>query len=293
MKKNWNFKVWGFFAAVYLASGLLWIPILISGQGMSSPINMLCMALIAFVPSTMGILFTYLVKDRQGRRDFWRRAFRWPRASGRLVAAALLILPVINIASYTLSFWLAGWEISLAYAKELFSSLPLLLEFLFVEITFGALSEELGWRGYLLDEMQSRWGALASALVLGVLWGLWHTPTFLVPGLAQYQMGGIASLPYLSFILGAVASSVLQTWAYNNTGRSTLVAGFLMHFLANASLVLMAGLFDQFSLPEAYWIISTVIYLLAAVIIVIIWGPRTMSRKRMDSVVPVVEPLKR
>lgn len=279
MTRHWTFRVWGFFSAVYLTSGVLWIPILASGSGMELPTNQVLMALIAFVPSLVGILFTYLVKDRAGRQDYWRRAFTWPKVPAGVLALVLTILPATNLVSYSLSCWLAGKQVTLAYAGQLFSNLPMLLQYLFVEITFGALSEELGWRGYVLDELQSRWSMLKSTLVLGVLWGLWHSPTFLVPGLAQYEMGGILSPAYLAFVLGAVASSVIQGWAYNHTGRSILVAGFLMHFLTNLSLTLLAGTFDQFSLPSGYWVVSSLVYLVVAGSIALLKGRRAVRRK--------------
>ena len=110
MKKMWGLRVWGFFAAVYVLSGLLWIPILLSGKGMTTPLNTVCMVLIACVPSLMGIIFTYLFKSPHERRDFWRRAFHWPSASLPILLAGLLIFPLLNISAYAISFHLAGRE---------------------------------------------------------------------------------------------------------------------------------------------------------------------------------------
>jgi hypothetical protein len=109
---------------------------------------------------------------------------------------------------------------------------------------------------------------------------LWHTPAFIVPGLAQHEMNGIFSPAYWSFILTTVMISVLQTWIYNNTESSTLVAGIMMHFLANASLVMMAGIFKSFAVPEGYWLISVLLYFLTTAVIVILFGPRTLARKQ-------------
>ena len=280
MKKNWAFRVWGFIGAVYFVSGILWVPILLSGQGMDSALNMFLMAVIAFIPSTMGILFTYLVKNTDGRRDFWRRSYRWPAAKPTLIISGLVILPALNISAFILSCIISGQPVSMEYARQLVNSFPVLIQFLVVEITFGPISEELGWRGYLLGEMQNRWNALHSALVLGVFWGFWHTPTFIMPGLAQHEMNGIFSPAYWSFVLTAVMISVLQTWLYNNTDRSTLVAGIILHFLANASLVMMAGIFDNYSMPESFWWVSLLLYSLAAASIVILFGRKTLIRKQ-------------
>ena len=265
MRTNRVFRIWGFFSAVYLVSALLWMPVVLSGKGMSTLLNTLLIGLITFVPSVTGILFTYLVKDREGRRDFWRRALRWPSMSKKLTLGALLIFPVLNIGTYVLALLLAGRAVTFPAAAQLFTSLPLLVQFLVVEITFGALSEELGWRGYVLDELQSRWSPLSSALVLGVLWALWHTPAFLVPGLGQYNMGGVFSVPYLSFILSVIMASVVQTWFYNRSGRSILLAGFMLHFLANLSLTLMSGIFERFSMPDGYYLLSAGVSLLVLI----------------------------
>ena len=70
MKHKSSYKIWFFILAVYLFSAILWIPIVISGKGMASQLNTVLMALITFVPSIMGILFTYLVKKPVERSDF-------------------------------------------------------------------------------------------------------------------------------------------------------------------------------------------------------------------------------
>jgi len=79
---------------------------------------------------------------------------------------------------------------------------------------FVGIAEEFGWRGYALERLQLRFGALASGTVLGLIWGLWHLPLFLIPGSNQ-QAAGLG--PYL---LQIVVFSIWFTWLYNNTGGS-------------------------------------------------------------------------
>jgi membrane protease YdiL (CAAX protease family) len=279
MKKSCSINVWLFFASVYLVSFVLYVPIIVSGHGMSTPLNKALMAAITFVPSVMGVLFVHLTKSPEEIRDFWRRASRWPRGRMKMSIHGILILPFITITSFLISSSIEGTEFSLAYATRLFMDWKALLVYLFVELTFGALSEELGWRGYALDELQSRWSALKSSLVLGFIWAFWHTPAFLTPGLTQYEMGGILSSTYVFFTLSVALGSTLITWVYNNTRRSILVAGFLMHFAQNATLILLGGIFDSFTMPPAYWTVVLVETAIAAGLVVLFYGSKTLAHR--------------
>jgi membrane protease YdiL (CAAX protease family) len=227
----------------------------------------------------MGILFTYRTKSAQERRDFWRRTFRWPREKTRMALIGLLLLPLITVITFLVSSILSRKPISLTYAAEMLTNWKTLLAFLFVEFTFGPLSEELGWRGYALDELQSRWSALGSSLVLGVVWAVWHTAAFLIPGTSQYAIGGLFSWGYVWFLMAVPIGNIFHTWIYNNTGRSILVAGILMHFARNASLVFLVGNFERFTLPPAYHPVELVVLVLTAGIILLICNPRTLMHR--------------
>ncbi len=53
------------------------------------------------------------------------------------------------------------------------------LDFVLVVLVLG---EELGWRGYALPKLLQRFSPLVASLIIGVLWGLWHQPTFFIAG---------------------------------------------------------------------------------------------------------------
>jgi len=46
----------------------------------------------------------------------------------------------------------------------------------------GPISEELGWRGIVLESFQRKWSPLRSTLTLAVIWGIWHLPLFFLNG---------------------------------------------------------------------------------------------------------------
>ena len=88
--------------------------------------------------------------------------------------------------------------------------------------------------------------ALAASLVLGVAWGVWHLPLFLV---------GTDNRPlslFAPFALAVVVSSVFYTWMYNGTGGSLLIV-VLFHAASNLPLtVLLEPLQGQVLQP--FWI---------------------------------------
>jgi uncharacterized protein len=88
-----------------------------------------------------------------------------------------------------------------------------------------------------------------------VLWGLWHLPTFLVPGTPQY------GLPLTAFVLLTIEYSILMTWVFLHTLGSVLIAT-LFHGAMNLSQGLFVGGIDG---ATRYWLLS-IVYGVAAVV---------------------------
>ncbi len=65
-----------------------------------------------------------------------------------------------------------------------------------------------------------------SAVIVGVLWGLWHLPLFFVRG------HPFASEPFIPWLLGIVAESILYAWLYNGA-RGSLLIVTLFHAMIN------------------------------------------------------------
>jgi membrane protease YdiL (CAAX protease family) len=136
----------------------------------------------------------------------------------------------------------------------------------------GPLSEEIGWRGYALDRLQTKWNALVSSLMVGLVWGLWHGPLFYMVGTSQHEL----AMPFVGFVGGVMAVSILFTWLHNNTHGSLWTAIFFhwvyTYFVqAVASGVTRGPLYNWVEyLP--YWVV--------ALIVVIIWKPHKLMAER-------------
>jgi hypothetical protein len=120
----------------------------------------------------------------------------------------------------------------------------------------------------VLDRLQERRTALVSSLILGVVWSLWHLPLFFIQG--SYQAGlGVGTLAFWSFMVGIVPLTVIFTWIFNNTVRSTL-AVILFHSMVN-----FTG--ESIALTVRADTYATLLWILAAIGITVIWGAKTLT----------------
>jgi membrane protease YdiL (CAAX protease family) len=216
-------------------------------------------------PAIAGVGLTHLTQDKMDRRDYWQRVTDTRRISTRWCLVIFLFFPAISVLAALLDILTGGSGVIWGKAVEQLAIIPTL-----ITLFLPAFMEELGWRGYALDQLQSRWSALVSSLILGILWAFWHTPLFFFKDSIQYKMG-FGSLGFWTFIMGTVFVAIYLTWIFNNTCRSTLSA-ILWHAAAN-------GWAAVFTLTEQASNYSVALWFLAAIAITLIWGPRTFTRQ--------------
>jgi hypothetical protein len=215
-------------------------------------------ALAIVCPTLAGIILEY-------RRAGWTavfallsRALDYRRISAPIwFASIFLLMPAIMIASY-LVMWAMGWPLP---PFELQITRAVILFALFF---VSGIAEELGWSGYATDPLQERHGALNAALVIGVVWAVWHVVPLLQAGRVATWIG--------AWGIGTVGLRVLTVWIYNNTSKSVFAAA-VFHAVCNVSWQLfpIAG-----SAYDAR--VTGPLEALAAVTVVIVWGAETLAR---------------
>ena len=182
------------------------------------------------------------------------------------------------------------WRCSLAWYAFLIFGIPLLYLFgsalkgnilevrfpfssfqsLIVALALTAIKgpvEEFGWRGLALPLLQRKFAPIWAGLILGVIWGFWHLPAFLLSGTPQ------SAWSFTPFFAGSVAVSVIVTPLFNASHGSILLPA-LFHFQLNNPIWPDAQPYDTFAF--------------AATAIVVVWINRKTMFSRKGVVTEVI-----
>lgn len=208
-----------------------------------------------------GIAAVVVMRVLWGRVDGDQRLMdallRW-RVGARWMAVALFAYVAIWLAALGLA---GEWSRSLLDAGAWLGLVPGLL--LYVVL---AIPEEVGWRGFAQLHLQARAGALRSALIVGVLWALWHLPLRLNPD--EITVGS----SHLTWAVATIAGAVLYAWLFNSTRGSVLMV-VVLHAVANTMSRFVGDVAGDVAFQEA------VVVGVVAVVLVIVFGSRHLARE--------------
>ena len=118
-------------------------------------------------------------------------------------------------------------------------------------MAFGALGEEIGWRGYLQPLLRRLWGAFAVSLLVGLLWGLWHM---------QMWANGPVFMAFL--VLSMVGYSLVITALIDDAPGGRILIAALFHLGINLGNVMY---FDHLTatgfmaLNAAAWLVTAAV----------------------------------
>lgn len=152
-----------------------------------------------------------LVLYRHGFSGVWRflsRLFQW-RAPLHWYGVIFIVVPLVFYLSA--SFKEGAFDNLLPFASGAAYLHALLL------MAIKGPVEELGWRGLALPLLQRRMAPIWAALLLGVIWAVWHYPAFLLSGTPQ------SAWSVMPFFVGTVALSVIVTPIFNSSHGSILL----------------------------------------------------------------------
>jgi hypothetical protein len=202
-------------------------------EGSPPLIGQFIIASVMWVPALATVLTIKFVT----REGFGITQLRFGRLKPYLVAA--LILPLVFAVIYGLT-WLLGlgqpdWKLAsfmglmAGYGADLSTAPPastLLIVLFAASLVVGptingvfGFGEEFGWRGYLLPKLMPL-GKLKAYPILGLIWGLWHTPLVLAgfnyPG---YPVLGVVWMCLLTTAIGIFINEMTLRY------KSSILAG--------------------------------------------------------------------
>ena len=187
-------------------------------------------------------------------------------------AFAVLFGVVPAVAALYLFNVFGGPAVTWGGLKPLSSFVPMLI----ILTVLAGMGEEFGWRGFAMPRLQTRYNALVSSLIIGLLWDIWHIPLFLTEGTIQSkwlaEVGWMSAVGYTVFCM---SWSIQYTWVFNNTKGSVLLAA-VIHGAVNAWNGYINVYRGNFGNILAYMALSVIV----SIIIVIAAGPTHLSRTK-------------
>lgn len=214
--------------------------------------------LAVWTPALVALPIVAVTTGADGLRRYLSRVLRW-RAPLQWYAFLVLGIPALFFAGAAL----AGTMPALDYP-----AVGVLLQTAAFMAVLGPV-EEFGWRGLALPILQRRLSPLAAGTLLGVIWGIWHLPAFVLSGTPQ---SGWAFFP---FFIGTTGVSVILTVLFNHSRGSILLAGVYHYQLINPLW------------PDAQ---PYDMYLFAAVAGVVVWLARESMLTRGAGITEVAPP---
>jgi uncharacterized protein len=253
-----------FFILTYALTWAIESPLVFLTDSVTAAQGLVLVILASNVPSVVAIVLTAIVFGRGALRKLLGRLLIW--RVNPLWYLVVILGPVALVGAVVgLNALMGGSSLSLG--------MPLLGAAIFLGFSIfpgSALGEEIGWRGYALPRLQARRSALSASLMLAPIWALWHLPLWLT--------GDPVRTPtfYVAFFAAVFPMSVLLTWVYNSTGGSLLMV-VLLHATVNLPVTLVIDdLGTQGRVPSLLYFGLLVV---AAIVVVIVAGPKHLSRK--------------
>jgi membrane protease YdiL (CAAX protease family) len=148
-------------------------------------------ALGSLGPDVAAFFMTAIVSGKRGVFRLLLSFVHW-RAGVKWCLLMLVGVPALFFLSYLImpgaiaGFHAPHWDFLLIYATTFIGVFSL--------VGMAPTTEEIGWRGFALPQLQRGVEPLRGTIIVGILWGVWHLPFFFAP-LAPKFVGPDASLP--------------------------------------------------------------------------------------------------
>ena len=189
--------------------------------------------LVAFAAWTPTFALFFLFKKLfpgSSIKAFYKNAFR-----ERLNLKLLLSVTLIQLAIFFGAVGITALTREVSFCSLLHITLPTLITGFFFTAIQGPTGEQSGWRGFLQPHMEQRFNVVKASIVVGVIWGFWHTPLWFTSG----YMGLNLMLFIVAYMIGITCVAVVIGICYSHC--KNLFVPMWIHFMFNFTLTIYTG----------------------------------------------------
>ena len=164
-----NQSVFKFFLLVFALSMPFWmLGFITTDTTKLLPIKLPIAALMSICPLLAAVMLVYKKRKIEGVKELLKIAFDFKKINNKKwYVPIILLMPVIAVLSY-LYIKMTGAILSES------SISPSSLFVFFLVYFIGAIGEEVGWSGYIINPLQNKYGALKASTIIGITWAVWH-----------------------------------------------------------------------------------------------------------------------
>lgn len=218
--------------------------------------NFILFGIAATAPTISALIVTSMLDGGKGLKVFLKKCYLNNIKFSYLILALLLPSIILILAKLSSLIFIDVTPFITGFSTKKF-----------VIIFWALIAEELGWRGFLQEKLERRFGDMGTPIVLGCIWALWHSYSFYV---------GTHSGPIILFVLGCLAQSYSCYWITKKS-KGNCIPASLWHFTDNLwmNLLLINPEYNQGS-KTPYLLYTTYAIIMAAGIT--IWGTRSSKR---------------
>jgi membrane protease YdiL (CAAX protease family) len=255
-------RKWLFFILALGWSWSFWIPLIFLNLVFNTMPGIILYSIGGLGPAFSAVFLVRTSQRKDEAREFWHRIIDFRRVPWPWLLASLLIPPVIAILSLLVSRFLSTEFTEWQPMWLLIQSPVIFIFFLISTLLFGPLPEEIGWRGYGLESLQTSYSPLQSSLIVGSFWVIWHIPLFLTKDSGFAAAYPLFSLIFWLWAISLLSISIIMTWIFNHTEKSILTA-ILFHFSMSAT----SGFFSFQPQMQSIMLLGFIVFALFLVVV--------------------------
>ena len=273
MISDYHYKPIFYFFMTFLATYVLWF----AGAYVSFQEGISKLAYLFLLPGLMAPFLISVVmigrsKNSDLKTDFVNRLVNPRLIRPKMLPIIIFIMPLSVLVSIiiSLSFEESISQFQLAEGFSFSSGFVPVLLLLLLAATF----EELGWRGYAFDSLQSRYNYLTASIIFSLLWSLWHFPLIFVKDSYQYEIFHQNIWFGVNFFVSIIPMGVIISWICLKN-RKSVIAAIVFHFIINMSQ-------EMLDITQTTKCIQTVVLVMVAAVIVTFEKEMFLSKEHIS-----------